>query len=394
MSLSSRALVSISAAIGLLAAGTSLYVHYGLLTSSGSSSFCDLNQTINCTQAYLSQYGEIRGVPVALGGVLYFALVLVGAAIAWKKPSGDHVPAYIFAMSVPALAFVVYLAYAAFFILHTFCILCAITYAAVLAITMVSWRATTFPIATLPERAAGDVARLRSSPQAIGITVLFIIAGVAGGWAFPRPSHTAVTAAPTFEALPPVSDEERARLAQWWEVQPKVDLGIDAGGAKVVVVKFNDYQCPPCGLTYRSYKSIFEKHREDVKFVLKHFPLEPECNGAVASVVHVAACEAAAAVNMARAKGTSDRLEEWLFANQGPPILSSQQVRDAALSVGGISDFDAQYPQVLKEVRADAVLGEKLKVGSTPTFFINGRKVPEILAAQYFNVLIEVELKR
>jgi protein-disulfide isomerase len=98
-------------------------------------------------------------------------------------------------------------------------------------------------------------------------------------------------------------------------------------------------------------------------------------------------------VNMARAKGTPDRLEEWLFANQGPPLLTPQQVRDAARTVGGISDFDAQYPQVLKDVRADALLGEQLKVGSTPTFFINGRKVTDILAPQYFNVLIELELK-
>jgi uncharacterized membrane protein/protein-disulfide isomerase len=394
MSLSHRSQISICAAIGLAAAGTSLYVHYGLVTNSASSSFCDISQTVNCTQAYLSQYGEIGGIPVALVGVVYFALVLALASMAWKKPSGDSVPGYIFAISVPALAFIAYLAYASFFVLQTFCILCAISYLAVVAIAVLSWRATTFPLAALSQRASNDVQRVASSPLAVAVVVVLVAGAIIVARMFPS-STQAVTAAtpPTFESLPAVSDEERGRLAKWWELQPRVDLPIDAAGAKVVVVKFNDYQCPPCRQTFQAYKPIFQKHGAQMKFVLKHFPLEPECNGAVSNVVHPAACEAAAAVNMARAKGTADRLEEWLFANQGPPLLTPDQVREAARTVAGITDFAAQYPQVIKDVRADAALGEKVKVTGTPTFFINGRIVKEILAPQYFNVLIELELQ-
>jgi protein-disulfide isomerase len=108
----------------------------------------------------------------------------------------------------------------------------------------------------------------------------------------------------------------------------------------------------------------------------------------------VAACEAAASVIMARAKGTSEKMEEWLFSHLGPPMLSPDQVRDAARDVAGVTDFAAKYREVLTLVRADAALGDQLKVNSTPTFFINGRRLPEALAAQYFNVLLELELKR
>ena len=31
---------------------------------------------MSCTQAYLSRYGSVVGVPVALGGVMFFAVVL------------------------------------------------------------------------------------------------------------------------------------------------------------------------------------------------------------------------------------------------------------------------------------------------------------------------------
>jgi protein-disulfide isomerase len=131
-----------------------------------------------------------------------------------------------------------------------------------------------------------------------------------------------------------------------------------------------------------------------VKVITKHYPLEGECNPGVPGGGHLAACEAAAAVIMAQAKGASEKMEEWLFSHQGPPILTPAQVKDAARDVAGITDFDAQYPAALKEIRADAALGERLKVNSTPTFFINGRRLPQAVAAQYMNTLIDIELKR
>ena len=36
-------------------------------------------------------------------------------------------------------------------------------------------------------------------------------------------------------------------------------IPVDAPGAAVVVVKFNDYQCPPCGNTYQAYKPLKAK---------------------------------------------------------------------------------------------------------------------------------------
>ena len=95
---------------------------------------------------------------------------------------------------------------------------------------------------------------------------------------------------------------------------------VPADGAAVVVVKFNDYQCPPCRQTYMEYKPIFAKWEKQapgkVKFMTKDFALERECNAAVSSDVHPAACEAAVAVRLAREKGKAEAMEEWIFANQ------------------------------------------------------------------------------
>jgi protein-disulfide isomerase len=125
---------------------------------------------------------------------------------------------------------------------------------------------------------------------------------------------------------------------------------------------------------------------------LKHFPLELECNTKNAG--HMAACEAAAAFNMADRKGTAEKLEAWLFANQGPPFLTPDQVRRAAETVGGVTDFAAQYPAVLEEVKADSQLGAQLNVQSTPTFFINGRRIDGAIPAAALEAAIQLELQR
>jgi protein-disulfide isomerase len=130
----------------------------------------------------------------------------------------------------------------------------------------------------------------------------------------------------------------------------------------------------------------------EVKYVTKHFPLESECNP-YANAGHQASCEASAAVIMSRGKGTTEKLEDWIFGHLGPPLLTPAEVKDAARTVGGITDFDAQYPRALEEIKADAALGNQLKVQTTPTYYINGKK-PGMLAPQYFDALIQLELQR
>ena len=400
MTSAQRKLLLACAALGFGAALMSSYVHYRLLTDVWYASACDVNTTISCTQAYLSRYGSLWGVPVALGGVMFFAMVLVLAGLAGRPSakSRENTPGYIFALSTLALAFVLYLGWASYFVLKTFCILCAITYVAVIAIFLISGGATTFPMKTLPDRARRDVRTLVSSPLALLIALLFVAGATMAVAVFPRDAaasgSTVAGQAPA--PPPPVTDDDRAKIAQWWEVQPKSEVPVPADGAKVLIVKFNDYQCPACKVTFETYKQILPKYTGNgqVKYIVKHYPLEPECNPSVPGGNHYASCEAAASVIMAKSKGTADKLEDWIFSHIGPPALTPDQVKEAARTVGGITDFDAQYARAKEEIKTDAGLGQLLGVRSTPTFFINGRKLEQVLPAQYFEVLIQLELQK
>ena len=185
--------------LGLGASATSAWVHHQLLTRPSFTSFCDVNETVNCANAYLSPYGYLLGVPVAVFGVLWFlgvAALLLSARPG--SPLDTNVPGYVLAMTVVGLGFILYLAYGAFFVLGTVCVLCLTTYAAVIGLFLVASAATSFPMSTLPARAWRDLRAAVRSPLTVVSMLLLGAGAVSALTAFPR--TPAATPAPDAHA--------------------------------------------------------------------------------------------------------------------------------------------------------------------------------------------------
>jgi len=196
-------------------------------------------------------------------------------------------------------------------------------------------------------------------------------------------------------ALAPVSAAQLKQLEEYLAAQPRVPVMVPSDGAAVVIVKFNDYQCPGCGQTYRDYKAVLAKYQQQmpgkVKFIAKDYPLERECNQFVGQDLHSGACEGAVAVRLAREKGKGEAMEEWLYSNQ--PAMNPDTVKKAAAAVGGVTDFDVRYPAQLALVKMDVAQGAQLQISGTPTFFVNGMRLPG-LRAEFFDAAIAWELKQ
>jgi protein-disulfide isomerase len=128
-----------------------------------------------------------------------------------------------------------------------------------------------------------------------------------------------------------------------------------------------------------------------VKFETRDYPLDPECNVNAPQGQHLAACEAAVAVRLAHEKGRAAELEAWLFDNQ--PQMTPALVRQGVKDVGKVTDFEARYASTLELVKGDVALGAQLGVKGTPTFFVNGVRIPG-LKAEFFDAAIAYELKQ
>jgi len=402
-----RWLVLTFALVGLGFSIAASYVHYKLLTQPNYVSPCDINAKFNCSEVYLSRYGSFHGVPVALGGVIWFGAVALFAAMSGGSSTSeagkrDDQPggAYIFVLATIGLAAILYFAYTSFFVLKTGCILCMGVYASVLAIFIVSGTSPTSKVSGLPARLGRDIQHLVGDPLRLLVTLLFVVAAAGVVAYFPKEGYVPPAAQASGSSGTSPSDNAQERFNDIWAQQPRLNLGVPADGAKVVIVKFNDWQCPSCKASYYAYKPIIAKYQGSmpgaVKYVTKDYPLNPRCNFSVPQEVHPSACAAAAAVRLADEHGKHDEMVEWLFANQG--TLTPASVETEAKKALGIADFAKEYARVLPAIQRDAADGAALQIHFTPTFYVNGVKAEagegSWLSPEYFDYAIQYELKK
>jgi uncharacterized membrane protein/protein-disulfide isomerase len=386
--------------LGLGASIYALYVHYRLLDPSYIPG-CDINDTVGCQQVLKSAYGSVLGVPVAAGGAIWSALVLLLATWGMRQPASElagRVAGYIFGLATIGLAAVFYFAYASFFVLGQACPVCMTMYVSVAGIFLVSASAAT-SLTSIPARLGEDLAGLTRSHTATTLAVAWLAASIALIVLFPRDQAisaeepTAEVATPAEPALETLSPEQMAEWQKFLDAQPRVPEVAPTGNVKVLVVKFNDYQCPSCRQTWALYRGMLERYEKEYPGVFvyetRDLPLEPECG--LASN-HTMACEAAAAVRMARAKNKGREMEAWLFTNQSFD-MTRDQVKNGLRQVAQVTDFDEQYPKMLEGVRADVQLGQKLGITGTPTFFVNGIKLSSLRPA-YFDATIQYALRK
>lgn len=153
----------------------------------------------------------------------------------------------------------------------------------------------------------------------------------------------------------------------------RFDLGLDGAAyfgpedARVTLVEYGDFECPPCGRLHGDLKKLKEEYGDRVRFVFEHFPLES---------IHP---NARAASRAAWCAGEQDEfwgMHDALFEDQRS--LDQAAFLRHAESLG----LDRQtFTSCLASEAADAAVdrdladGRSVGVGGTPSLFVNGRRI-------------------
>ena len=123
--------IAVLALAGIAVSSLALQNHYAKSTSS----YCDLGESFNCDIVNRSTYSLVLGLPVALIGIIGYAMLLALSTLYRAKA---ETPAMLLIAALGGLAFAVYLTYVEAFVLAVWCLLCLTSLVLILSITLLS----------------------------------------------------------------------------------------------------------------------------------------------------------------------------------------------------------------------------------------------------------------
>jgi len=377
--------------LGVAVSGVILYEELQLATVPGHSAFCTLGGIVNCDVVLASRYGTFLDVPLgawALGAfVIGIAAAIPGAFLGVVGSLADLV---LIALASGALGFSIFLASIMAFVLRHVCLLCLS-----LDVIVVAWFVTVLPLAR--NFAASTTAGWLRHPTVAYVTAaVAATAALASGALSAVYTPTPVTTAVEIEAREP-------EFTQHYLGRPTVPaatvMRADAASkgrpdAPVTIVEFSDFQCPACGQAFRDLHEVLAR-RTDVRLVFRNFPLDSSCNEAMPRALHPDACLAAIAAECARQQNRFWEYHDRLFENQHTLDRDSlfRYARDLGLDIPTFRTcLDA--PETRSRVSDDVRAGIAAGIESTPTLFINGRRIDGALERPFYDYALILEQER
>ncbi len=170
--------------------------------------------------------------------------------------------------------------------------------------------------------------------------------------------------------------------------------------AEVTVVKYADFQCAYCRRLADSFDRVHDKYGDRVRFVMKHFPMNINCNRAMRGFdKHPVACEAAYAAHCAGEQGKFWEMHDLLYDNQAS--LSVEALPEYAEQLGlDKAAYDSCYssPETEAQIREDVEGGLFAGIYGTPRTYINNRLVTgsatEAILSYYIDKALEAGARK
>jgi len=159
----------------------------------------------------------------------------------------------------------------------------------------------------------------------------------------------------------------------------------------VQLTEYGDFQCPACGAYHPIVKQVIEKYTNEIQFQFRNFPLQD---------IHQNARSSARAAEAAAKQNKYWEMYDLLYEQQDawkdsktPNVIFEGYASQLGLDTAKFkTDFASS--EINEIINADYAEGTRLGVDSTPSFFLQGKKItdtPRDLAG--FSKLIDQAIK-
>lgn len=333
------------------------------------SSFCSVNDFIDCDGIARTPEAQFLGIPLAYWGMFYYAFVflmlfaqklknvkLFKFMEVFKNPMD-----YIASLGLFAFCVSMILLCLSLFDIKKLCVLCAFTYILNLAIGCVATDFKNGGFIHSVKQSINDFLDAIKIKKYL-IALIAVLAVAVGFLTYTRVS---------FKFAPQVKRQMEFKEFKHKKNQYAVKgnlLGNE--NAKTIIYVYSDYQCPICPV-HNVMVHKLAKEMKNIKIVHKNLPLDTSCNAYLQSPFHQGSCIDAQYVIAAEKQGKLWDMNEILFEKK-------PQTEDEILKLVENQGFDLEKLQedansleTMNQIKDEIDFAYKHGINGTPSTMIN-----------------------
>ena len=340
------------------------------------SSFCSINEFIDCDGAARTDVSQFLGIPLAYWGMFFYLTVLFLTFVdklknikflkfleVFKNPM-----AYITVIGTVAFACSMILAGISIWGINKLCILCVITYFIDFLIALISSENWKEYFISFKTTVLDFIDGAKNYPKTFVILLITAISFL---------TYSGVTN----NFVPQIKKSKEIKKIMNMKTNPyKVDGNtLGAENADVVIELYSDYVCPMC---YINNIMLHKAAKEFSNILVVHYnlPFDKECNTEISMSLHPGACYMARAALAAKKQGNYWGMSNLLYEKHP---MNNEQLEPLIekLNFDKQKFLDDMYSDTTTfELQNDLNKSYYLNIDGTPTMFINGERKVGIMS--------------
>ena len=380
-------------ALNILALLDSLYLvqhHYKIhILKPSIKSFCSMGRYIDCDLVAASSYAFVWGIPSATWGIFgyTFTAILLGLLLWGRLEKKKGVLSFLYLILWVMLSFSLYKFFISAMVLHSLCLMCCFLYLCVITMAILLHKTLGLSLKLLLKELKDYILYAYSRPTQ-WLFLAFIIL-VSAGFSYGVDLATQNYFLKQQREQRPTSEARRLEnermITDQYNRLPIESINLKGAPsqgdekAELVLVEFSDFECHYCRERGEELVQLVKNYPGKIRLYYKYFPLDHRCNPIVDRPFHQRACLTARYAYCAQKQNVFWPMHDKVFANQAK--LSEELLKDIVQS---LNLDDKKWQKCLESesgpgIGRDIQEGIKLGVQYTPTIYMNGRKVSDII---------------
>ena len=326
---------------------------------------CDISSIFTCSGATLSPVSNIMGMPVSFLGILVGLSFLLGSI--FPSEAFERTNKFLSYINIPGVLF--FLVYS-LVVLGTICPMCSLYYIFTLTSAFLYWKYG-----------------VEGYKPHVGVLAVLATIAVVAGLMFSN--HYSAEKAKMaklndsvimqFNKLNVVGDPE---IESPYKIVMATEKFSDS---PIRISVYSDFECPFCAVTAKQVEEMAKNPKYKGKMSIQYFfyPLDNYCNPGITRKFHEYACKAAYLAGCDSSKFLA--IHDEIFQHQknlDDDFLKALEEKHSLK--------DCQSNQTTKDFVAKSIQsGDKLGINSTPTLFVNGRKIEGSIPNEQFYAIFD-----